>query len=55
MVESRKSRISNYYNKNQGGETMKKVYEAPLFQDISAEEFYGLIMKGYGIKGSCYS
>ncbi len=34
---------------------MKKVYEAPLFQEIPAEEFYSLIMEGYGIKDSCYS
>jgi hypothetical protein len=34
---------------------MKKIYEAPLFQEISAEEFYGMITEGYGTKDSCYS
>ncbi len=34
---------------------MKNVYDAPLFQEIPAEEFYSLIMEGYGIKDSCYS
>ena len=34
---------------------MKKAYNAPLFQEIPAEEFYSLIMECYGIKDSCYS
>ena len=34
---------------------MKKTYNVPLFQEIPAEEFYSLIMEGYGMKDSCYS
>ncbi len=34
---------------------MKKTYEAPLFQEIPAEEFYSIIVEGYGMKDSCYS
>lgn len=34
---------------------MKKDYAAPLFQEIPAEEFYSLLMEGYGINDSCYS
>jgi len=34
---------------------MKKTYEAPLFQEISADEFYSLISESYGMKDSCYS
>ena len=34
---------------------MKKVYSAPQFLEIPAEEFYALITEGYGLKDSCYS
>ena len=34
---------------------MKKVYNAPQFLEIPAEEFYALITEGYGLKDSCYS
>jgi hypothetical protein len=34
---------------------MKKIYAGMLFQEIPAEEFYGLIAEGYGLKDSCYS
>jgi hypothetical protein len=34
---------------------MKKVYDAPMFAEIPAEEFYSLISKEYGLKDSCYS
>ena len=33
---------------------MKKVYSAPQFLEIPAEEFYALITEGYGLKDSCY-
>ena len=34
---------------------MKKTYAGLLFQEVPAEEFYSLIMEGYGMKDSCYS
>jgi hypothetical protein len=34
---------------------MKKNYKIPLFYEISAEEFTGLIMECHEIKNSCCS
>ncbi len=34
---------------------MKSKYEAPLFQEIQADEFNLILMESYGNKDSCYT